>query len=295
MRVGYPCINRGIGCTSSSTFRLASYSEERLRATVSSNLSCLRRILDYNAGRGLLFFRISSDVVPFASHPVCRVRWQDEFGAQLRELGAFARRNGMRISMHPDQFVLLNSPDAGITERSIAELEYHCDVLEGMGLGRDAKIQIHVGGVYGDRAAAMSRFEERHRGLPARVRARLAIENDDRLYPLADCLALNERCGVPVIFDKFHHECLNHGEPVGDALDAAMGTWKRADGPMIADYSSQKAGARKGTHAEHIDAADFRRFVRAAEGRDFDVMLEIKDKERSALRALAEMKRMGVG
>ncbi len=291
MRIGYPCINRGIGCTTNSTFRLASYSEERLKAAVASNLSCLGRVLAFNSEKGLLFFRISSDIVPFASHPVCGFDWRSEFEGDLRRIGTLIRDGGMRISMHPDQFTLLNSPDEGITRRSVRELEYHCDVLDAMGLGADAKVQIHVGGAYGDKAAAAGRFIGRYDGLSPRLRKRLVIENDERLYSLRDCLAISRECGVPVLFDSFHHECLNNGEGVRDALAAAMETWKPGDGPLMTDYSSQQAGGRPGKHTERIDIRHFGRYLRETEGLDFDIMLEIKDKERSALRALEAIKR----
>ncbi|MGB5924349.1 MAG: UV DNA damage repair endonuclease UvsE, partial [Syntrophobacteria bacterium] len=124
MKIGYPCINRGIGCTANSTFRLASYSEERLIQKVENNLDCLFQILQYNVQNGFYFFRISSDLVPFASHPVCTFDWASHFRGQFRKVGEFIRKHDIRISMHPDQFVVINSLKDDVVERSVWELEY---------------------------------------------------------------------------------------------------------------------------------------------------------------------------
>src|SRR5512139_3357539 len=122
MRIGYPCINRSIGCTASRTFRLASYNEERMSKTIAGNLDCLEKILTFNVHHGLLFFRITSDLVPFASHPVCTFPWWEEFAGEFETIGAYIRKHGFRISMHPDQFVLLNATDKRVLQRSIADL-----------------------------------------------------------------------------------------------------------------------------------------------------------------------------
>lgn len=292
MKIGYPCLNRSIGCTPSRTFRLASYSAERLAETVRWNLDCLERILEFNAENGLLFLRITSDLVPFASHPVCAFPWQEEFARRFSLLGALIRRHGMRISMHPDQFTLINSPDPEIFRRSAAELSYHARVLDLLGLDRTARIQIHAGGVYGDKPASLDRFCARFARLPAAVRRRLVVENDDRLYSVGDCLAIHERTGVPVLFDSFHHRLNGAGESAAAALALAAATWKTADGPPMVDYSSQKKGARAGSHAESIDLGHFARFIAACAAIDFDIMLEIKDKEQSALRAREQLVKM---
>jgi UV DNA damage endonuclease len=292
VKIGYPCLNRSIGCTPGRTFRLASYSAERLVETVRWNLDCLERILEFNRDHGLLFFRVTSDLVPFASHPVCAFPWPGEFSRRFAVLGAFIRRQGMRISMHPDQFTLINSPDPEIFRRSSAELSYHARVLDLLGLDRTARIQIHAGGVYNDKPAAIDRFCRRFEQLPAAVRRRLVVENDDRLYSVADCLSISRRTGVPVLFDSFHHRLNGNGEKEAEALAMAAATWEKADGLPMVDYSSQKKGERKGSHAEQIDLKHFARFVKATAGIDFDIMLEIKDKEKSALRARAQLVKM---
>jgi len=293
MKIGYPCINLGIGCTANSTFRLASYSEERLTGAVRNNLNCLTRILAYNDRHGLMFFRMSSDMVPFASHPVCGFDWAVHFSRQLHSIGRFIRDKGMRISMHPDQFVLINARKDDVVERSIKELEYHCILLDGIGLNRTAKVQIHVGGVYGDKAESITRFAECYSTLNDRVRRRLVIENDERLYSLRDCLAVHERTGIPVLFDAFHHSILNNGEHLREAMELSAQTWGRQDGVPMVDYSHQKKGHRSGTHSGSLDLTQFRRFVSATGGLDFDLMLEIKDKQKSALRALRILKAAG--
>ena len=290
MKIGYPCINRGIGCTANSTFRLASYAEERLVQKVENNLDCLFKILQYNVQNGFYFFRISSDLVPFASHPVCTFDWAGHFRGQFRKVGEFIKEHDIRISMHPDQFVVINAQKDDVVERSVRELEYHCTVLDEMALDSTAKIQIHLGGVYGDKHSAIDRFIENYNSLSKTLKSRLVIENDDRSYSLEDCLSVHEKIGIPVIFDAFHHQCLNSGEKVRQGLKIASTTWKKSDSIPMVDYSSQQRGQRPGSHAKTLDIAIFKKFVQETRGLDFDLMLEIKDKETSALKALKILK-----
>ncbi|PKG32472.1 MAG: UV DNA damage repair endonuclease UvsE [Methanoregula sp.] len=285
MRIGYPCINRSIGCSANKTFRLASYSEERLISTVAENLACLKRILLWNAEHDILFFRITSDLVPFASHPVCTFRWQEHFNNEFAEIGEFITKSGIRISMHPDQFIVLNAPNKGVVDRSIAELAYHAGVLDAMGLDRTAKIQLHIGGVYGDKEASLVRFARTCEQLDPAILRRLVIENDDNRFTAPDCLSVHEQTGIPVLFDVFHHACNNAGEAMEDALQLTGNTWKKSDGVPMVDYSSQHPGKRPGSHADHIDPEDFSAFLQHSRPFDRDIMLEIKDKESSALRA----------
>ncbi len=290
MRIGYPCVNETLPCSAAQTFRLASYSTERLSATVAANLVCLRQILEFNLTHGLLFFRLPSGIVPFGSHAVNQHDWATEFAAGFAEVGAFARAHGMRVSLHPDQFVVLNSPDADIVRRSVDELVYQGRMLDLMGFDATAKLQIHAGGVYGDKPAALDRWVRTwHEHLPDAVRRRLVVEPDDRLYSLQDCQLLHTRTGVPLLLDNLHHECLNHGEPFAEAVLAAAATWHpERDGPPLMDYSQQAAGERRGKHRASLDEPHFAAFLASLPPSvDPDVMLEIKDKEASAQRAVA--------
>jgi UV DNA damage endonuclease len=293
MRIGYVGQNLSLDCTPASTFRLASYSAERLRTTVASNLACMERVLEYNAEHGLLYYRITSDLVPFASHEVCDFDWQTEFAGELARLGAFVREHGMRVAMHPGQYILIGSPDEGTFRRSVAELVYHAQVLDLMGMDTSAKLQIHVGGVYGDKAASSARFVERCAGLPPAVLRRLAIENDERLYGVADCVKISEAAGIPIIFDDFHFRLKDDGLPYAEAVALVRATWGAADGVPLVDYSSQQPDKRFGSHATTLDDADFLGFLERIGTEDADVMLEIKDKNLSAVRALALMKARG--
>lgn len=293
MKLGYPCLGSNLPWQGSKTFRLASYSPERLHEAVQYNISTLEKTLEWNRSQGLLFFRISSDLVPFASHPVNQYPWADVFAGQFRRIGQWIRGHDMRMSMHPDQFVLINSPTEDIFQRSVAELEYHARVLDAFGLDQTHKMQIHVGGVYGDKEASIQRFIERYALLSPEVKRRLVIENDDRLYTFADCQRLHEATGVPILFDSFHHELNNDGTSLRDTFPQFLATWAPQDGVPMMDYSSQECGKRVGTHCTAIDLNDFRRVLALADGYDFDLMLEIKNKELSACEAYPVLAEFG--
>jgi UV DNA damage endonuclease len=292
MKIGYPCINNSVGCTANTTFRLASYSEDLLKQKIKNNLECLFKILKYNKENNLMFFRISSDLVPFASHEICKFNWQEYFKKDFKEIGDFIKKNNFRISMHPDQFVLINSPNPNIVKRSIAELDYHADILDLMELDNSAKIQIHVGGVYKDKPNAIKRFIENYNKLPEKIKNRLAIENDDRLFSLKDCIEINKKTKIPIIFDFLHHECLNNNESFEKAIELSSKTWKKKDGILMTDYSSQAPGERKGKHITSVNLKHFKKIISQIKKYDFDIMLEIKDKEKSALIVLKELQKM---
>ncbi|MDX2150456.1 MAG: UV DNA damage repair endonuclease UvsE [Bryobacteraceae bacterium] len=287
VKLGYPCVNLTLENGGIKTFRLQSFSANRLTETVEANLRNLLDVLRFNVEHGLLFFRLSSQLIPFASHPIAHYPWQKWFEWRFEDIGAYVREHGVRLSMHPDQYTVINSPDEKVVEASIRELQYHCELLDLLGVDGTHKVQIHGGGFYGDKERSLERFIHRYGRLSERVRRRLVIENDDRLFSFADCERIHAATGVPVLYDVFHHRLLNDGN--GDAVDGlrrAARTWKQEDGLPMVDYSSQEPGKRVGTHVSTIDVEDFSRFLAATRNLDFDVMLEIKDTDLSAIKAL---------
>lgn len=289
MKIDYPCINYSIGRKCISTFRLASFTNERLIQSIKYNLDVLNQILYYNIEHKIYFFRISSDIIPFASHPICKLNWKHIFRDQLIEIGEIINKYQIRISMHPDQFVLINSPDRKIVSNSISELRYHAELLDLLNLNYSAKIQIHVGGVYGNKEKFMNEFISNYDHLlPDTIKKRLVIENDDFRYNLKDCIRISDELGIPILLDIFHHEW-NDSQNMSmlDAIYKSDRTWKRSrDGIPMMDYSSQQPNERKGKHASTIDMEHFNRFFSVVSKFDFDLMLEIKDKEKSALRVI---------
>jgi UV DNA damage endonuclease len=300
VRIGYAAINRGLadaGISSHARFILRSYSPERFRATLAANLAGLRAILAWNVEHGLLAHRISSQLVPFGSHPVLDVDWAAEFADELADVGAFARSHDLRISFHPGQYTLINSPDEDVHRRSVDDLDYHCRVLEAMGLDTTHKVQIHGGGTYGDVAASVERFAARYRALPERIRSRLVVENDDFGITYREVVAIADRCDVPVLLDNLHLEVTDPDVRLGEALARVLPTWGPDDGVPLLDYSSQDPAKRAGAHAPSIDPVHFEAWLDEVGDVDVDVILEIKDKEPSAVAAaaLAAARKVGTG
>lgn len=285
MKIGYPAMNLGLNCTAAHTFRLADMSEERFVQTARQNLDCVWRMLRWNVEQRLLFFRIGSGLIPFASHPAMTYPWQEMFRDELAQMGEFVREHDMRISLHPGHFVVLNSPSDTIYANSVAELQYHADLLDLMRLDTTHKFQIHLAGLHGDADSSVETFVQRYKDLPQSIRNRLVIENDERTASLQDCLRIHEQTGIPVLFDTLHHEVNNTGETMLRALEAAMKTWGKADGVPMVDYSSQDPDKKAGAHTKTLDVPRFRSFIKSLRGRDIDIMLEIKNKEASALQA----------
>lgn len=288
MKIGYPCVNYSIGKKTVSTFRLSSYSEERLIQCINYNLATLIEILRFNINNNFMFFRISSGIIPFASHPICKFDWKDYFKSDFTKIGQLIKKHNIRISMHPDQFVLINAKNQDIIANSVKELEYHTELLDAMGLDHSAKVQIHIGGIYGDKERSKKQFIANYKNLLSEeIKKRLVIENDDHLYNLKDCIEIHGYTNIPILFDVFHHIYFNNNLSVNDALQIASSTWNHnKDGIMMIDYSNQESNQRKGKHSKTLDIKQFEKFILSVSNCDFDIILELKDKEKSAQKAI---------
>jgi UV DNA damage endonuclease len=286
VRLGYACIPLDGGGQSGRTCRLAGATPDRLRELIAANLDGLAATLRYNRALEVRLFRITSQLIPFASHPVNTLRWWEEFAAPLAAIGADARSAGMRLSFHPGQYTALSSPRPEVVTAAERDLAAAARVLEAMGLGQEHKVVVHGGGTYGDPPAALARFAAVFRRLPDWVSRHVVLENDERAYAAGDVLAVHERCGVPIVFDALH-DAVNPGPGADDRRDrlaACLRTWSKADGRPKTHFSSQDGRKQTGAHAEYVDAATFSAFAADTGETAVDCMLEAKAKERALLR-----------
>ncbi len=283
-RVGYLCENRTLGATTLRTVRLANLEAERVRERAAANVEDLARMVAFNAAHGLGLLRIGQQLIPFASHPAFPYDWVREHGERLRVIGAAARAAGIRLSMHPGQYITPGSRDAGVVERSLAELRYTAAVLDLLG-AEDGVIVLHGGGASDGTAAAGERMYAALAGEAAILRY-LALENDERVWSVRALLPVAERLGIPVVVDALHHHWNDGGMALAEALRAAAGTWHHRQKVHL---SSQAPGGRSGAHAEFVEGADIERLREAAGELRLDVMVEAKAKEMVALQVLERL------
>ena len=287
MAIGYACIALGVRNSGMHGCTLKNASRERLDQIIAVNLQTLDRILDYNASLGITLFRISSDIIPFGSHPVNRNNWWDDHAAQLKQLGEKIRQSGLRVSMHPGQYTVLNALDQEIAERAVEDLEYHTRFLDALGLDGQHKIIVHLGGTYGDQRLSMTRFRRKYESLSAPVKRRLVIENDEK-YDIALVLDLAGALHIPAVFDVFHHQCnpVPSGGGINDWLEKCQTTWREGDGVQKIHYSQQEPGMRAGSHSRTIQLQSFIDFYQQLPHQQLDIMLEVKDKDLSAIKCM---------
>jgi UV DNA damage endonuclease len=279
------------------------------------SLEYLSGILDYLDDHGIGMYRMATALAPYASHPeLAHFRAQPQEAAEeLARVGRRARDLDVRLSTHPGQYTVLNSEEERIQRLAVEELEVQAELLDGMGLGPEAVIVLHVGGMAGGRQAAADRFVRGFEMLSGAARQRLVVENDDRAFALCDVLALSGRIGRPVVWDVLHHHCHDPDDvPDREALELALATWPPGVTPKI-HYSTPKTAVEERkrrvgrrtertlvlpqlrAHADLIDPIAFEHFVtETARELEFDVMLEAKAKDLALLRLREQLAARGV-
>ncbi len=243
-----------------------------------ANAVSLRASLEYCTAHGIGAFRINSQILPLKTHPVVGYELGDlpgggEIIRSFEECGAFARKHQVRTSFHPDQFVLLNSPRPDVVISSVAELEYQAEVAEWVGAD---VINIHGGGAYGDKKSALARMRDNLGLLSKRVRARLTLENDDRIYTPADLFPVCRAEKIPLCYDAHHHRCLPDGMTVEAATRKALKTWNRE--PLF-HLSSPIEGWKGRNPFRHHDFINPRDFPPCWRRLDITIEVEAKAKE----------------
>lgn len=287
MRIGYASLTTGVRETNFKTCILKNATDENLLSIIHHNLDSLENIIDYNVKTGIKLFRISSGIIPFGSSSVNELKWWEIFSEKLFYIGSKIKKGDMRVSMHPGQYTVLNSPKDDVVERAIKDLEYHNKFLDSLNLKKEHKIILHIGGVYGDKRSAIDRFIQNYKGLNEKIKNRLVIENDDKSYNIEDVLYISKTLNIPVIYDNLHNKVLC-SDPLKDDsywIEKVRGTWKKGHGTQKIHYSQQDPTKKPGAHSKTIKLSEFLEFVK---GLDFDIhiMLEVKDKNLSAIKCI---------
>jgi UV DNA damage endonuclease len=256
----------------------------RFAQLCAGNADTLLAALQFCAAHGIGSFRMLTPIMPVKTHPTVGYRVEelpgaDEIVAQFSRCGEFARAHNIRTGFHPDQFVVLNSPDVNIVARSVADLESQAELAEWTNADT---VNIHGGGGYGDKPAALERFRRNLELLSPRARARLTVENDDKTFTPADLLPLCRSEGVPLVYDAHHHRCLPDDLTVEQATEAAHETWRNRE-PLFHLSSPLEGwdGPKPERHHDYIDPGDF---PKAWLGWPLTVEVEAKAKELAVAR-----------
>jgi UV DNA damage endonuclease len=248
------------------------------------NVKDLNSIIGWNVMNGYDFYRMSSDITPWKTE----YDWDDlkdinEIKQWLHSAGTMATTHGIRLTTHPGPFNVLVSPKEQVVENCIKDLTIHGDVMDMMGLSRTPynKINIHLGGAYGDKQASMDRFCKNFPKLPKSVSTRLTLENDDKasMYSVRDLYeGIYKRVGVPIVFDYHHHKFCTGDLSEQEALEMAMSTWPEGIKPVV-HYSESRSEEHNDPKIRPQAHSDFVLNEIQTYGNEIDIMIEAKAKE----------------
>ena len=261
-----------------------------LSAIVRHNADALADAIRHCDELGIGAFRINSQILPLATHPASgyHLRDMDEDGsitAVFQQAGHLAAELDIRLSFHPDQFVVLNSERPEVVTASLQEMHMQADLASL--IGADV-LTLHAGSSGGGLAESLIRLERGIEQLAAPARERLGLENDDRRFPPTSLLPLCERLGVPLVYDVHHHRCNPDGLDIVTATDLAIATWHGRE-PHF-HISSPRAGWEDGDARPHADYVTPNDFPDAWHSRRMTVDVEAKAKERAVLALRAQLR-----
>lgn len=296
LNIGYACQTVGVLGTDLKTCRKKNASKERLVELIQHNLSSLENMIEFNGKYNIHLFRISSDLIPFGSDlEVNNMNWSEIFSKQFKRIGEKIQKNRIRVSMHPGQYTVLNSPNEDVVKKAIVDLEYHVKVLDSLKVNQENKIVLHIGGTYNNKKEAIERFVDVYNNLSNPIKKRLIIENDDRSYTIEDVLTISEKTGAPVVYDNLHNAINFTDLNKSDAywISRARKTWNLEDGRPKVHYSQQQSNSRIGSHSRTIRIDEFLIYYNEIKKNDVDIMLEVKDKNLSALKCMLAVKESG--
>ena len=295
MNLGYACINMTLGeqkpkiTTNRSMIKKTFLAKGMEYAGELSLLNSrdLCEIVKWNVDNGINFFRISSDIFPWASeYNIEDLPQYQRIKTVLSSCGNYARENGIRLTSHPGPFNVLVSPREHVVQNTITDLTNHGKVFDLLGLDRTPynKINIHCNGVYGDKKSALDRFCKNFELLPKSVQTRLTVENDDKasMYSVKDLMYIHERIGIPIVFDYHHHKFCTGDMTEQEALELAISTWPKGITPVV-HYSESKSLHESNDKIKPQAHSDYITKIPNTYGNDVDIMVEAKAKELSIL------------
>tara|TARA_B100001093_G_scaffold428385_1_gene423183 strand:- start:238 stop:1143 length:906 start_codon:yes stop_codon:yes gene_type:complete len=295
MNLGYACINMTLGgqkpkITTNRSMIKKTFIDKGI--DYAGELSLLNsrdlcEIVKWNVENGINFFRISSDIFPWASeYNIEDLPQYQRIKTVLSSCGNYTRDNSVRLTSHPGPFNVLVSPREHVVQNTITDLTNHGKVFDLLGLDRTPynKINIHCNGVYGDKQSALDRFCKNFELLPESVQTRLTVENDDKasMYSVKDLMYIHERIGIPIVFDYHHHKFCTGDMTEQEALELAISTWPKGITPVV-HYSESKALHENNQKLKPQAHSDYINNLPSTYGNNVDIMVESKAKELSIL------------
>ncbi|MBC5995517.1 UV DNA damage repair endonuclease UvsE [Romboutsia ilealis] len=302
VRLGYVAIALNLDkITSSSTVTYSRYSKinseqeklSKLKEVTYSNLEALEKILKYNIDHNIHFYRITSNLVPLATHPDVMWDYKKYFRQDFLNLGNIIKKSNMRVDSHPDQFNVINSTRESVIQSTLVNLNNSVDIFELLNyeLG---KMVIHIGSSQGGKEESIKRFIRNFNNFPRRIQERLILENDDKVFTAKDVLQICKNLKVPMVLDIHHHNCKNEGEYIGDLLEEIFNTWNEEILPPKLHFSTPKEFENDRKHADYIDADGFASFIQLVKSkvdRDIDIMIEAKKKDKALLKLIEDLRK----